>query len=802
MTDFHAPLSPEQLRKRCDVRDFSFGTTDELPDIDLAIGQDRALEALEFGLGISQPGFNIFALGPAGLGKTSAVHAVIDRLSASQPTPDDWCYVHNFAAPAKPQALRLPAGQGRRFAADIDALIDELTGAIPIAFESEAYRARAENIEEAARDREAAAIEALRQESQKLQIALIETPTGYAFAPVNDQAEVLSPDAFQQLPAERQETLREAIGEFHERLQKILRQFPAWRRESQQQLKALNRETAGQAISHPLDELAERYAALPVVAAHLGDMRQTLTEHADDFLPQAESGAAALFGHSQSGGRFLRYRVNLLVDNGDTHGALLMVEPLPHHANLIGRVEHQAHMGTLVTDFTMIRSGALHRANGGYLVLDALKLLSQPFAWESLKRALQAGEIRIEPLERTLSLISTASLEPEPIPLRVKVVLTGDRLLYYLLSFHDPEFQELFKVPADFEDSLDRDADGSARFARFIASLARRDGLRPLERDAVIAVIEQSARGIEGAAKLDTHLGRLADLLKEADHWAGQADRKVITRVDVDTAIDRHLRRASRMRDELYENIRRGTLLIDTAGRTVGQVNGLSVILLGDSAFGHPIRITATTRLGGGKIVDIERETELGGAVHSKGVMILSAFLAWRYARIQPLSLAASLVFEQSYGEVEGDSASLAELCALLSSLAELPVRQSLAITGSVNQLGQVQPIGGVNEKIEGFFDVCRDSGLTGNQGVIIPRANQGHLMLRDDLVAEATAGRFQVHAVSTVDEALALLLDTAAGERDDSGEFPAGSVNGRVEARLREWAMLAVQLNQGGNAE
>lgn len=802
MTVFHAPLSPEQLRKRCDVRDFTFDTTEELADIDLAIGQERALEALEFGLGIEQPGFNIFALGPAGLGKTSAVHAVIARLSVSQPTPDDWCYVHNFAAHAKPRALRLPAGQGRRFATDIEAVIDELTGAIPVAFESEAYRSRAEEIEEAAKDREAAAIDALRQESQKLQIALIETPTGYAFAPVNEQAEVLSPDAFQQLPAERQETLREAIGEFHERLQKILRQFPAWRRESQQQLKALNRETAGQAISQILDELAERYATLSDVAAHLGDMRQALIEHADEFLPQAESGAATLFGHSQSGGRFMRYRANLLVDHGDTRGAPLIVEPLPHHANLIGRVEHQAHMGTLVTDFTMIRAGALHRANGGYLVLDALKLLTQPFAWESLKRALQAGEIRIEPLERTLSLISTASLEPEPIPLRVKVVLTGDRLLYYLLSFHDPEFQELFKVPADFEDSLNRDADGSARFARFIASLARRDGLRPLDRDAVIAVIEQSARGIEDAAKLDTHLGRLADLLKEADHWAGQADRKVITRADVDAAIDRHLRRASRMRDELYENIRRGTLLIDTTGRTVGQVNGLSVVLLGDSAFGHPIRITATTRLGGGKIVDIERETELGGAIHSKGVMILSAFLAWRYARVQPLSLAASLVFEQSYGEVEGDSASLAELCALLSSLAELPVRQALAITGSVNQLGQVQPIGGVNEKIEGFFDVCRESGLTGNQGVIIPRANQANLMLRDDLVAEAAAGRFQVHAVSTVDEALALLLDTAAGERDDSGEFAPGSVNGRVEARLREWAMLAVQLNQGGNAE
>jgi lon-related putative ATP-dependent protease len=454
-------------------------------------------------------------------------------------------------------------------------------------------------------------------------------------------------------------------------------------------------------------------------------------------------------------------------------------------------------MGTLVTDFTMIRPGALHRANGGYLILDAHKLLAQPYAWETLKRALQSREIRIEPLERALSLIGTASLEPEPIPLDVKIILTGDRILYYLLNVYDPEFQDLFKISADFEDSLDRNAESSRLLARLIGSVARNNHLRPLDRDAVIRVVEHSSRLAEDGEKLGTHLRPLGDLLKEADYWADQQGHTLITREAIQTAIDQNIRRSSRVRDRIYEDIRRGSLLIDTQGSAIGQVNGLSVITLGDFSFGQPSRITATTRLGTGKIVDIERDVELGGSLHSKGVMILSAFLSGRYARIQPLSLSASLVFEQSYAEVEGDSASLAELCALLSSLSDLPALQSLAVTGSVNQLGRIQPIGGVNEKVEGFFDVCQATGFTGHQGVIIPKANIPQLMLREDVVAAAAAGQFHVYAVTTVDEAVALLLNTAAGERDDAGEFAAGTVNHRVEWKLREWAIIATQMNQ-----
>ncbi len=798
MAEFHQPLTPGQLLKRCDPAAFDFSTTDELAGLNLAIGQERALEALQFGLSIAQQGFNIFALGPAGLGKTSAIRDIISRESPGRQAPDDWCYVHNFAEPAKPRALRLPAGLGQRFAGDMNQLIEELITAIPAIFEREEYRARAEEIEEKAKDREATAVNELRSEARQQQVALIETPTGYAFAPINEKSEVLSPDDFHQLSEAQQLAIQAAIADFHERLQKLLRQFPAWRREARQALKALNRETAGFAIHHLIDELKARYAAVPDVDRHIDTVQQELIEHADEFLPKSENDVSVLLGQGSPSGQFLRYRVNLLVDHSANGGAPVVFETLPHHANLIGRIEHQAHMGTLITDFRMIRPGALHRANGGYLVLDARKLLTQPFAWDTLKRALQAGEIRIEPLERTLSLISTVSLEPQPIPLDIKVILTGDRILYYLLSQYDPEFLELFKVAADFEDTLDRDSEGSLLYARFIASVARGNGLRPLDRDAVIRVVEQSARQIEDAEKLGAHLRPMADLLKEADHCASQQGHATITRDDIQTAIDRQIRRASRIRDQVYQHIRRGTILIDTDGSATGQVNGLSVIQLGDYSFGQPSRITATTRLGGGKIIDIERETELGGAIHSKGVMILSAFLAGRYARIQPLSLSASLVFEQSYGEIEGDSASLAELCALLSSLSDLPVRQGLAVTGSVNQLGQVQPIGGVNEKIEGFFDICQAGGLTGHQGVIIPHANIPHLMLREDLVEQATAGHFHVHAVATVDEALALLLNTAAGKRDDTGEYPSGTINGRIEQRLREWAMLVMQMSHG----
>ena len=781
-----AALTPEQLFTPCDPAQFDFATTEELADAGVVIGQERALGALRVGLGMAQKGFNIFALGPPGCGKLTAVREIVAREAERQPAPDDWCYVNNFANPAKPRALSLPAGSGPRFADDVARLVEELAVAIPATFEGEEYRSRAEAIEEQAKLREMHAIDALRAKARQQHISLVETPNSYGFAPMSENHETLSPEQFEKLPESEQQAMQEHITHFHQQLQKLLRQFPLWRKDAKAKLKSLNREFAVYAVGHPVEELKARYQELPAVVDFLSAAEQDIFQHVEDFFPKSEN-RMGLFGPvgAASASPLQRYRVNLLVDHGGSPHAPVIDENLPGHANLIGRVEHQAFMGALVTDFSMIKPGALHLANGGYLILDARKLLTQPYAWESLKRALQAGEIRIESLERTLSLVSTASLEPEPIPLRVKIILVGERLLHALLAAYDPEFRDLFKISADFDGVMGRDANSAALYARVIASLARREGLRPLSRAGVVRVIEHSARLAEDAEKLSTHLRSLNDLLQEADYWAAQAGRQAIEQDDVQTAIDSQIHRADRVRERIYEAIRRGTIFIDVAGEAVGQINALSVVGLGDFAFGQPSRVTATARLGAGKIVDIERETELGGPLHSKGVLILSHFIAARYARQSRFSVTASLVFEQSYGQVEGDSASLAELCAILSALAELPIKQSFAVTGSVNQLGRVQPIGGVNEKIEGFFDVCAALGLQG-QSVIIPAANVKNLMLRRDVVEAAARGDFAVYAVETVDEALGLLMGLPAGERDAAGQYPDHTVNGLVEARLK----------------
>lgn len=792
------PLPPERLYAAIDPADLDFATTAELPDAPLVFEQLRAMQALRFGIDVDDPGFNVFVLGPTGIGKLTAVLDVIGAHAASKPVPDDWCYVHNFQDPVKPKALRLPAGRGRKLSQDLAHLIEELRTAIPAVFEGEEYRARVEELEQQAKAREANAIEELRREAQRRGIALLETPTGFAFAPLtHDGQQVMSPEVFHQLPPEVQQRIEETVEDLQQRLQKLLRQFPSWRKEAREKLRQLNREIIQYTIGPLIEGLEQQYTDLPEVLAHLDAVRQDIVEHVEDFLPQPPLPIPLPFFVSKSEERLKRYQINLLVDHSDQKKAPVIHEALPNHANLIGRIDYHAFMGTLVTDFSLIKPGALHRANGGYLILDARTVLLQPHAWETLKRTLKAGEIRIESLEKTLSLISTVPLEPSPIPLKTRVILVGDRLLYYLLDALDPEFQDLFKVAADFEEELPRNPQTLRLYAQVLATLARKEKLLPLTRDGVARLIEQGARELEDAQKLNTHLRTLTDLLKEADYQAKKNGRELITQAEVQAAIDARTFRHDRLRAKVQELIERDMLLIDTTGQRVGQINGLTVILLGNFKFGRPARITATTRLGEGEVIDIEREAELGGAIHSKGVMILSNFLASRYARIQPLSMAASLVFEQSYGPVEGDSASLAELCALISSLADLPLRQDLAVTGSVNQLGQVQPIGGVNEKIEGFFDVCQRKGLTGRQGVIIPAANVQNLMLRQDVMAAAAEGKFHVYAVRTVDEALELLLGVPAGERGEDGGFPPETINGRVEHQLGKFAELRKRFGQ-----
>jgi lon-related putative ATP-dependent protease len=785
-----APLTPSQLYKPCNLEQLKFTSTDELEDIDIIVGQERAMEAIKFGIRLQKSGYNIFAMAPDGTGKLTTVKQLAEHEAHRQPVPSDWCYVHNFRHSAKPTAIRLEPGEGRGFQLDMAELIDELSIAIPAAFDGDEYRSRAGELENESRQREIKEIDRLREEAEQAHIIFTETATGYAFLPANDNNEALTPEQFNKLDKDRQHKFHDTVLDLQERVQDVIKKFPLWRKETKRKLQALNKEVAELAVNHSIDELKEKYARHQAVLNYLNAVQKDIIEHVRDFIPHSDK-VISLMELPQDPNPFKRYQVNLMVDLSHKRSAPVICEDLPNYGNLLGRIDHQAHMGSLVTDFTMIKPGAFHKANGGYLILDARKVLLQPYAWETLKRTLQAGEIRIESLERALSLISTSSLEPEPIPLNVKVILLGDPLIYYLLSLYDPEFQDFFKVAADFAGSVKRE-NNSLEYARMLATIARREKLRPLNQSAVARVIEHSARLAGDAEKLLTHLRSIKDLLTEADYWAAENAHNQIANNDVQQAIDQKTRRLDRVRERLYENIQRGTVLIATEGKIAGQINGLSVLQMGEFAFGQPSRITATTRLGNGKVVDIERETELGGAIHSKGVMILSSFIASRYARNSPFSMAASLVFEQSYGQVEGDSASLAELCVILSSLAQVPLRQDLAMTGSVNQLGQVQPIGGVNEKIEGFFDICSARGLTGTQGVIIPASNIPYLMLRWDIVHAAQSGQFHIYAVSSVDEALELLSDMEVGAVDEQGQYPPESFNGKIDAQLQQFTTLA----------
>lgn len=778
-------LTPDCLRRTCDPNHFDFVTTDELPEPDEIVGQDRALEAIRVGVGIGHDGYNLFVLGPAGAGKRTLLERIIGTRAKAEPAPDGWCYVNNFEQPHKPHALRLPPGRATTLRREMDQFVEELKVVIPATFESESYRARAERIDAEFNERHEHAFAELGDEAQKHNVALIRTPMGFSLAPMHG-GDTLNEQDYDALPEKERTAIESSIAGLKDRLEKLLRQVPAWHKERRERIRGLNREVTLAAVSHLMDDVKRSFADLPRVLGYLEAVQLDVLDNVDAFrkTPEAPEGAPPP-GESE----FARYRVNVLLDQESAMGAPVVLQDFPSYQNLVGRVEHRAMFGTLVTDFTLIKPGDLHRANGGYLLLEIDKVLRQPFAWEALKRALIKREVRIESLAEMFSMASTVSLEPESIALEVKVVLFGERWLYYLLYDLDPDFAQLFKVPADFEDELPRDVENQTRYARLLASVVRAHGLLPFERDAVMRVIEQQARHAGDAEKLSLHMRSLTNLLREADFYAHDRHAAAVGKQDVVRAIDAQIARHDRIRAHLREAMLRGTLLIDTDGARAGQVNGLWVAQFGGAAFGQPARITARTHLGEGEVVDIQREAKLGGNIHSKAVMTLAAYLTARYSAGQPPCLSASLTFEQTYGEVEGDSASVAELCALLSSLADVPIKQSLAVTGSINQYGEVQAIGGVNEKVEGFFDLCSARGLTGEQGVVVPQANVKHLMLREDIVAAATAGRFHLYAVRSVDEAIELLTGVPAGQADAQGAFPSDSVNARVCAKLASYA-------------
>lgn len=780
-------LAPEELARRCDPSSLQSAVAARAPPADAwLVGQSRAATAAAFAIGMPHDGYHLFISGPPGCGrKTLARRAIAARAAHDGVTRSDWVYVNNFQQPHRPIALQLPAGRGARLRGDMAALVDELRAMIPAMFDSDEYISAAERINAEYKERAEKALEDVGQDAQRRGLAMLRTPVGFTFAPQKD-GEVLSTEAFEALTPQQRDALQKSVNEVQDQLVKVLHASIRFRKEHADRIRALGRSMTLVAVEHAVEDTLTQYADLPRVHAYLQAVRDDVVEHAEEF--RAHAAEAGGEGLADARADLSRYEVNLLVDAAGSDGAIVVEADLPTHSNLVGRVEHLARLGALVTDFRLIKAGLLHRANGGYLLVDALKLLVQPFAWDALKRALQRREIRIESMAEMISLVSTIQLEPEPIPLSLKVVLVGERAIWELLQRADPEFGRLFRVQADLDDDLPRDTSIQWQLAAKLADDLRARQLLPPDAGALARVLDHAARQAGDASRLHADVQSLLDLMVEADHLARRVPHSRIEAADVEAAIAARRQRAARVDERHREAVLRELLMIDTTGRRVGQVNALTVYESGGERFGAPTRVTATSRLGDGQVVDLQRETRLAGPVHAKGVLILSAFLASRYSRLRPHSISASLVFEQTYGLVEGDSASLAELVALLSSIGNLPLRQSLAVTGSVNQFGDVQAVGGVDEKIEGFFDLCMARGLDGAQGVIVPEANVGQLMLRDDVIQAVRDGRFAVHAVTQVDAALELLAGLPAGDPARPGD---GTANGRIAQRLETYSAL-----------
>jgi lon-related putative ATP-dependent protease len=794
---FPRELTPEQLRRRFDAERLPYTSTADAPGLGEIIGQDRAARAITFGVEIPYAGFNIFATGPAGAGKTSIITRFLESKAATRPVPPDWGYVHNFMDPDRPRAVRLPPGGGLKLRDQVNALLAQVGDRLTQAFRSDQYAEARHAIGNRLDELRAERFRQLEETAREQGFELSSSSSGLALAPVKE-GKALSREEFEALPEEEQADFAEHGRAVNEQMERALRQVQEMEHAARQQLVELDRQVAASVIGPLFDALIAEYAGWPDVAVYLGAARDHIAANADDFKrgqgeragEDAQPDEAALFrprGVSPAD----RYRLNLIVDNSALQGAPLAVETNPTYANLLGRIEMRTELGTLVTDYRYIKAGALHHAIGGYLLLDARALLRQPLAWEALKRSLRNGQIRIEDIAQQVGALVAPTLSPEPIPLETKVVLIGDPQTYYLLYAYDEQFEKLFKVRADFATEMDRTPENELLIVRFIRNRCDEFGLPHFDLSAIARVIEHSSRLVEDQRKLTTRFALVSDIVQEAAFWATQAGHTQVCGDDVEKAIDERIYRSNQYEERLREMVSGGEILIETTGARVGQVNGLSVIFLGDHTFGRPNRISARTYQGRAGVTNIERESRLSGKIHDKGVLILQGFLGGRYAQDKPLSLSASIAFEQSYEGIDGDSASSAELYALLSSLSELPLRQGIAVTGSVNQHGEIQAIGGVTAKVEGFFDTCSamPGGLAGDQGVLIPASNAAHLMLRDDVVESVAAGLFHIWTASSVDEGIALLTGEQAGERGPDGSYPAGSVNGRVDRKLRELA-------------
>lgn len=781
-------LTTERLRRKCDpTLVMRCETTEEISPLKGIIGQERAVRALRFGLDIKELGFNIYVAGHPGTGRTTAVKDFLEETAKKKTVPPDWCYVNNFRNSYQPNAIKLPPKKGRAFKKDMTNLINEARRVLPKAFESEDYATKKEAAIKTAEKERNTLFTELNKRAQDEGFVLQSTPIGLLIIPVVD-GQPLSDRDFMALSQQTREKIQQKREKLRAQLRSAMRTLRGLESKINEELKKVNREVALYAIGHLVAELREKYKEFPEVIAYIKDVQDDMLEKLSEFIGKPQAPAPFPFPWMKEL-PFRRYEVNVIVDNSDLQGAPVVVEPNPTYQNLFGRIEKEAQFGVLATDFTMIRGGSLHKANGGYLVLPAEELLRNIFSWDGLKRALKSECVTIEEAGERLGFITTRGLRPAPIPLNTKVVIIGNPLIYQMLYTLDIDFKELFKVKADFDTTMDRTEENMRKYAAFICTFCQKEKMKHLDASAVARVIEYGSRLAEDQQKLSTRFADVADIIREANFYAIQEGVDHTTTSHVKRAIEEKVYRSNLIQEKIKEMIQRDVFLIDTEGEVVGQVNGLSVISLGDFAFGRPSRVTASIGIGREGVVDIEREAKLGGPIHTKGVMILSGYIAAKYAHDKPLSLSARLVFEQSYSGVEGDSASSTELYAILSSLSELPIKQSIAVTGSVNQKGEVQAIGGVNEKIEGFFEVCKAKGLTGQQGVIIPKSNVQNLMLKEEVVDAVQEGTFHVYPVKTIDEGIEILTGVKAGARRLDGTFEEETVNYMVDNRLKAMA-------------
>jgi lon-related putative ATP-dependent protease len=782
-------VAVDRLRRVVDPERLGCTASDEIRPLKTIIGQERAVRALHFGLAIQDAGFNVYVAGPSGTGRTTAVRRFLEDEARSQPVPPDLCYVYNLGDPYRPNAISLPAGRAGEFQSDVKSLVEDAERELVRVFESEEYAAKREETTRSFQRQRSELFAHLNESARAQGFGLQTSSLGLMTVPLRE-GKPLGEEALQALNAKEREALDQGRAKVQDEIKAVLRQVRALEKQAGKALEELDRELALVAIGPLVEDRLETYQECAEVVQYLGDVRDDMLENLDQFGPDQQSDQpAAAPAPGVKRDPFRKYQVNVLVDNSDRTGAPVVTEMNPTYPNLFGRIEKEPQFGTLITDFTMIRAGALHRANGGYLVVPAAELLRDGLAWEGLKRALRDRQVSVEEPAERLGYVATKTLRPEPTALDTKVIMIGDPNLYQMLYGNDPDFGELFKVKADFDVHMACNDANVMHYASFVCALCSSEGLLHLDRSAMARVVEYGARLAGDQEKLSTKFGAISDVIREASFYGSEENAPYVSAAHVTRAIDERFYRSGRVQDRIQEMIERGTIMIDVEGREIGQVNGLSVLSLGDVAFGQPARITASIGLGRGGLIDIEREANLGGPLHTKGVMILSGYLVDRYARDKPLSLSARLAFEQSYSGVDGDSASSTELYALLSSLSGLPIRQGIAVTGSVNQKGEVQAIGGVNEKIEGFFAVCQARGLTGEQGVLIPQSNVVNLMLKTEVVEAVQEGRFHIWSVRTVEEGIEILTDMPAGQQMDDGSFEAGTVHARADQRLRELA-------------